>query len=109
MPAGRASDLKFEIGHALFINIVGYSKLLIDEPREPIQQLSEPVHGTEQLLSVENFHARATENYFALICDGDMTMISGFPLYNVNLPRYRDRAPRVPTRKRSLFRTRREP
>jgi hypothetical protein len=61
MPAGRASDLKFEIGHALFINIVGYSKLLIDEPREPIQQLSEPVRGTEQLLSLLNISTRARQ------------------------------------------------
>jgi len=27
MSAERASDLKFEIGHVLFIDIVGYSKV----------------------------------------------------------------------------------
>jgi hypothetical protein len=43
MPAEPASDLKFEIGHVLFIDIVGYSKLLIDEQRERIQGLKEIV------------------------------------------------------------------
>jgi hypothetical protein len=27
----EAPDLKFEIGHVLFIDLVGYSKLLIEE------------------------------------------------------------------------------
>ncbi len=31
MSAERSSDVKFDIGHVLFIDIVGYSKLLIDE------------------------------------------------------------------------------
>jgi hypothetical protein len=31
-----ASDVKFEIGHVLFIDIVGYSNLLIDEQRERV-------------------------------------------------------------------------
>jgi hypothetical protein len=31
MSSERSSDVKFEIGHVLFIDIVGYSKLLIDE------------------------------------------------------------------------------
>jgi hypothetical protein len=31
MPAEHVSDLKFEIGHVLFIDIVGYSTLLINE------------------------------------------------------------------------------
>ena len=31
MPPDHSADVKFEIGHVLFINIVGYSKLLIDE------------------------------------------------------------------------------
>jgi hypothetical protein len=29
MPSESSSDVKFEIGHVLFIDIVGYSKLLI--------------------------------------------------------------------------------
>src|SRR6202162_5568962 len=43
------SDLKFEIGHVLFFDIVGYSKLLINEQSEQIQTLRKIVRGTEQL------------------------------------------------------------
>jgi TolB-like protein/lipopolysaccharide biosynthesis regulator YciM len=41
--------LQFEIGHVLFIDIVGYSKLLIEEQREALNQLSEIVLGTPQV------------------------------------------------------------
>jgi len=36
MPHEHSSDVKFEIGHVLFIDIVGYSKLLITEQSEQI-------------------------------------------------------------------------
>jgi len=45
----QSSDVKFEIGHVLFIDIVGYSKLLINEQSEQIQKLKEIVRGTEQV------------------------------------------------------------
>jgi Adenylate cyclase, family 3 (some proteins contain HAMP domain) len=48
MPPERSSDVKFEIGHVLFIDIVGYSKLLINEQRDQIQKLKQIVRGTEQ-------------------------------------------------------------
>src|SRR5947199_3191131 len=47
------SDVKFEIGHVLFIDIVGYSKLLITEQSEQIQTLREIVRGTEQFRLAE--------------------------------------------------------
>src|SRR5215467_15068648 len=53
MPADSKSDLQFEIGHVLFIDIVGYSKLLIDEQRERIQELREIVRGTKQFRLAE--------------------------------------------------------
>src|SRR5215475_423836 len=53
MPAASESDLRFEIGHVLFIDIVGYSKLLIDEQRDRIQELREVVRGTEQFRLAE--------------------------------------------------------
>src|SRR6516225_2753640 len=53
MPAERGSDLKFEIGHVLFIDIVGYSKLLLHEQSEHIQKLREIVRGTEQFRLAE--------------------------------------------------------
>jgi class 3 adenylate cyclase len=48
MPTEHSSDVKLEIGHVLFIDIVGYSKLLINEQSEQIQKLKEIVRGTEQ-------------------------------------------------------------
>jgi hypothetical protein len=48
MSAERSSDVKFEIGHVLFINIGGYSKFLITEQSELLQTLKEIVRGTEQ-------------------------------------------------------------
>jgi len=48
MPPERFSDVKFDIGHVLFIDIVGYSKLLISEQSEQIQKLGDIVRGTEQ-------------------------------------------------------------
>src|SRR5947207_2008438 len=48
MTSERSPDAKFEIGHVLFIDIVGYSKLLITEQSEQIRTLKEIVRGTEQ-------------------------------------------------------------
>src|SRR5438067_9745807 len=53
MPSEHSSDVKFEIGHGLFIDIVGYSKLLISEQSEQIQKLKQIVRGTEQVRSAE--------------------------------------------------------
>ncbi|MBA2623338.1 MAG: hypothetical protein H0U88_06930 [Chthoniobacterales bacterium] len=53
MSAESVSNLKFEIGHVLFIDIVGYSKLLINEQSEQIQKLKEIVRGTEQFRLAE--------------------------------------------------------
>jgi len=53
MPADSSSDVKFEIGHVLFIDIVGYSKLLINEQSEQLQTLREIVRGTEQFRLAE--------------------------------------------------------
>jgi adenylate cyclase len=41
------ADVKFEIGHVLFIDIVGYSKLLIHEQSEYLEELREIVRATE--------------------------------------------------------------
>jgi TolB-like protein/Tfp pilus assembly protein PilF len=53
MSADTSSDVKFEIGHVLFIDVVGYSKLLINEQSEQIQKLKEIVRGTEQFRLAE--------------------------------------------------------
>src|SRR5438067_7390943 len=53
MPSEQSSDVKFEIGHVLFIDIVGYSKLLITEQSDQLQTLKQIVRGTEQVRSAE--------------------------------------------------------
>ena len=42
MSPGTSSEVKFEIGHVLFIDIVGYSKLLINQQSEQMQTLAPP-------------------------------------------------------------------
>src|SRR6266536_2161734 len=53
MPSEHPTDVKFEIGHVLFIDIVGYSKLLITEQSAQLQTLKEIVRGTEQVRRTE--------------------------------------------------------
>ncbi len=42
-------NLRLEIGHVLFIDLVGYSKLLIEEQKERLRQLTEIVLATAQV------------------------------------------------------------
>ena len=53
MPADSSSDVKFAIGHVLFIDIVGYSKLLIHQQTDQLQRLKQIVRGTEQVRLAE--------------------------------------------------------
>src|SRR5438128_12256492 len=53
MPNEHSSDVKLEIGHVLFIDIVGYSKGLINEQSDLLQKLKEIVRGTEQFRAAE--------------------------------------------------------
>src|SRR5437764_1346266 len=53
MPSAASSELKFEIGHVLFIDIVGYSKLLSDQQRELFHLLNEVVRSTAQFRAAE--------------------------------------------------------
>src|SRR5213595_4326323 len=53
MTSERSPDVKFEIGHVLFIDIVGYSKLLINEQSAQLQTLKQIVRGTEQFRLAE--------------------------------------------------------
>ncbi len=46
-------ELKAEIGHVLFIDIVGYSKLLINEQTELLEHLKVMVRGSEQVRAAE--------------------------------------------------------
>ncbi|HJT46469.1 MAG TPA: adenylate/guanylate cyclase domain-containing protein [Chthoniobacterales bacterium] len=40
-------DLQLEIAHVLFVDIVGYSKLLINEQREGLRELNQVIRGTD--------------------------------------------------------------
>src|ERR1700736_561601 len=53
MANGSEPHAQLEIGHVLFMDVVGYSKLLIDEQRELQQQLNEIVRSTEQFRMAE--------------------------------------------------------
>ena len=48
MLAEPSPEVKFEIGHVLFIDIVSYSKMLITEQSELLQTLKQIVRGTDQ-------------------------------------------------------------
>ncbi len=54
MSSGQSSELKFEIGHVLFVDIVGYSKLLLDEQKERLRQLTDIVLATPQVAKSTN-------------------------------------------------------
>src|SRR5437879_5064373 len=47
MPDEQKSPVSLEIGHVLFIDIVGYSKLLIHEQLEHLEKLREIARATE--------------------------------------------------------------
>src|ERR1700748_2766125 len=44
-------EIQLEIGHVLFIDIVGYSKLLTNEQRERVEELNAVVRSTDQFRS----------------------------------------------------------
>src|SRR5437588_12273604 len=49
----QKAKLRLEIAHVLFIDIVGYSKLLIDEQSEALQELNAIVRNTEATREAE--------------------------------------------------------
>ena len=53
MASHTASEMKLEIGHVLFIDIVGYSQLLITQQSEQIEALRRIVRGTAQFQEAE--------------------------------------------------------
>jgi hypothetical protein len=54
MSADASSETKFEIGHVLFIDLVGYSKLLIEEQKERLSRLTEIVLAISQVAEANN-------------------------------------------------------
>src|ERR671923_3064143 len=54
-----------QIGHVLFIDIVGYSKLLVNDQTRLVRRLNELVQGTEQV------RLASKENKLLLVATGD--------------------------------------
>src|SRR5437016_10497496 len=65
-------DFRLEIAHVLFIDIVGYSKLLTNEQRERQQELNRIVRETEQ------FRAAEAEDKLVRIPTGDGMVLAFF-------------------------------
>src|SRR6266436_1184609 len=53
MSAEIKTEIQLEIAHVLFIDIVGYSKLSINEQRAAVDELTQIVRATEQLQRAE--------------------------------------------------------
>src|SRR5256885_6768536 len=53
MSAELQPGVQLEVGHVLFMDVVGYSKLLLDEQRDLQQQLTQIVRNTEQVRNAE--------------------------------------------------------
>ena len=49
MPPQSETSVRLQIGHVLFMDLVGYSRLLLDEQRQYMEQLTEIVRGTQQV------------------------------------------------------------
>src|SRR6266516_1445326 len=65
MSAEPEPHLRLEIGHVLFIDIIGYSKLLITEQSELLRRLTDVVRETEQ------FHFAEAEGKLVRLPTGD--------------------------------------
>src|SRR3984893_5931428 len=48
------NNLRLQIGHVLFIDLVGYSKLLIEEQKARLRQLTDIVLATRQVVEASN-------------------------------------------------------
>ena len=65
MSSAQEPHLHLAVGHILFLDIVGYSKLLADEQKELIQELNQIVRETEQ------FHVAEAEGKLTRLPTGD--------------------------------------
>lgn len=65
MSAEAKTEIQLEIAHVLFIDIVGYSKLSIDQQRAAVDELTQIVRATKQ------FHKADASNRLIKIATGD--------------------------------------
>ena len=85
MPSEDSSDVKFEIAHVLFIDIVGYSKLLIEEQKERLNQL------TEIVLATATVRASTNEQLVRLPTGDGMALVFRHSRREGARPRYQER------------------
>ncbi len=53
MPVDRKADLHLEIAHVLFMDVVGFSKLLINDQTEVLEQLNQIARETPHFREAE--------------------------------------------------------
>src|SRR5437868_9525879 len=53
MAAGAKKEIQLEIAHVLFIDIVGYSKLSVNDQRAAVEELNQIVRASEQFQKTE--------------------------------------------------------
>jgi TolB-like protein/Tfp pilus assembly protein PilF len=70
MSTSAGSGVRLEIGHVLFMDLVGYSKLLLDDQRELLEHLTEIVRNTEQVRAAE-----ATDKLIRLPAGDGMALV----------------------------------
>jgi hypothetical protein len=54
MPEEQKTKVRLEIGHVLFIDVVGYSKLLVKQQSELLRELNEIVAGTNEFREADS-------------------------------------------------------
>jgi TolB-like protein/Tfp pilus assembly protein PilF len=70
MSTSAGAGVRLEIGHVLFMDLVGYSKLLLDDQRELLERLTEVVRNTEQVRAAE-----ATDKLIRLPAGDGMALV----------------------------------
>src|SRR6058998_4060967 len=70
MSAETKKEIQLEIAHVLFIDIVGYSKLSINEQRAVVDELTQIVRATEQFQKAE-----ATERLIKISTGDGMALV----------------------------------
>jgi class 3 adenylate cyclase len=53
MAADATKEIQLEIGHVLFIDIVGYSKLSVNQQHAAVEELNQIVRASEQFQKAE--------------------------------------------------------
>src|SRR5438045_456261 len=81
MSTNVGPGVRLEIGHVLFIDLVGYSKLLLDEQREHLQCLTDIV--LYKRVAEDLAHSRQWRTYLHDL--GECAVKHGVPIFIVNL------------------------